>query len=251
MREVEESPLLAPRLNKSPGSASSWVERAMVSTAASSCEAVPMTLEEVAMAAAADTTARIRAAAERALAPRGAVPAPPWALVPMAPMYSWQPYVPMMPSMGPLGMGSMGSMGLKSDEKKHREELQHELADLRSRFQELQDSYNQLEKENHQLKTVPGTAGKLDETCRRQEQDIIHLKRALKEREEGEASLRRLFVEEQALSRNVLRENERLKHELSISKVGEDKSRLDSRRRSSSSTGTTGSVIEVDLTGEL
>ena len=28
-------------------------------------------------------------------------------------------------------------------------------------------------------------AGKLDETCRRQEQDIIHLKRALKEREEG------------------------------------------------------------------
>ena len=46
MREVEESPLLAPRLNKSsPGSASSWVERAMVSTAASSCEAVPMTLE--------------------------------------------------------------------------------------------------------------------------------------------------------------------------------------------------------------
>lgn len=33
------------------------------------------------------------------------------------------------------------------------------LADLRSRFQELQDSYNQLEKENHQLKTVPGTAG--------------------------------------------------------------------------------------------
>lgn len=31
----------------------------------------------------------------------------------------------------------------------------------------------------------------------------------------GEASLRRLFVEEQALSRNVLRENERLKHELS------------------------------------
>ena len=83
--------------------------------------------EEVAMAAAADTTARIRAAAERALAPRGAVPAPPWAVVPMAPMYSWQPYVPMMPSMGPLGMGSMGSMGLKSDEKKHREELQHEL----------------------------------------------------------------------------------------------------------------------------
>ena len=86
------------------------------------------------MAAAADTTARIRAAAERALAPRGAVPAAPaapWALVPMAPMYSWQPYVPMMPSMGPLGMGSMGSMasmGLKSeDEKKHREELQHEL----------------------------------------------------------------------------------------------------------------------------
>ena len=45
MREVEESPLLAPRLNKSPASASSWVERAMVSTAASSCEAVPMTLE--------------------------------------------------------------------------------------------------------------------------------------------------------------------------------------------------------------
>ena len=27
--------------------------------------------------------------------------------------------------------------------------------------------------------------GKLDETCQRQEQDIIHLKRALKEREEG------------------------------------------------------------------
>ena len=81
------------------------------------------------MAAAADTTARIRAAAERALAPRGAVgAAAPWALVPMAPMYSWQP-VPMMPSM-PLGsMGSMGSMGsgLKNEEKKHREELQHEL----------------------------------------------------------------------------------------------------------------------------
>ena len=29
------------------------------------------------------------------------------------------------------------------------------------------------------------SAGKLDETCRRQEQDIMHLKRALKEREEG------------------------------------------------------------------
>ena len=28
-------------------------------------------------------------------------------------------------------------------------------------------------------------AGKLEETCRRQEQDILHLKRALKEREEG------------------------------------------------------------------
>ena len=36
----------------------------------------------------------------------------------------------------------------------------------------------------------------------------------------GEASLRRLFAEEQALSRNVLRENERLKHELSILEVG-------------------------------
>eukprot|EP00435_Cladocopium_sp_Y103_P019710 s2789_g4.t1 len=183
-------------------------------------------MEEVAMAAAADTTARIRAAAERALAPaRGgavsAAQAAPWALVPMAPMYSWQPCVPMMPSMGLGSMGSFGSMA-SQNEKKHREELQHELADLRSRFQELQDSYNQLEKENHQLKNMPGTGGKLDETCRRQEQDIIHLKRALKEREEGEASLRRLFAEEQALSRNVLRENERLKHELRrFAKAGE------------------------------
>ena len=36
----------------------------------------------------------------------------------------------------------------------------------------------------------------------------------------GEASLRRLFAEEQALSRNVLRENERLKHELSALAIG-------------------------------
>lgn len=41
-----------------------------------------------------------------------------------------------------------------SDERKHREDLQHELADLRSRFHELQESYNQLEKENQQLKTL-------------------------------------------------------------------------------------------------
>ena len=32
--------------------------------------------------------------------------------------------------------------------QKHRADLQHELADLRSRFHELQDSCSQLEKEN-------------------------------------------------------------------------------------------------------
>eukprot|EP00434_Breviolum_minutum_P003628 symbB.v1.2.003195.t1/scaffold158.1/size292703/8 len=74
MREVESlvptSPLLAPRLNKTvlgsqplPSSPPmSWVP-AMASTAASSCDPVnasSLTLEEVAMAAAADTRARIR-----------------------------------------------------------------------------------------------------------------------------------------------------------------------------------------------
>lgn len=113
--------------------------------------------EEVAMAAAADTTARIRAAASACLATcdhdRRAQLPPPWAaLVPVAPMYSWQwPACghPMMSSMGPVETRHTGS-----DERKHREDLQHELADLRSRFHELQGSYNELEKENQQLKTL-------------------------------------------------------------------------------------------------
>jgi len=283
MREVvtetslPTSPLLAPRLNKSPVMGShgplpssppmSWVPAA--STAASSCDPVnaSLTLEEVAMAAAADTRARIRAAGV------GLSPLPggglesslerpqmaPWAFVPvapMAPMYSWQWPLPHPTIQHASPMKGTSNRTTVETLQKHRADLQHELADLRSRFNELQDSCSQLEKENMELKNISGKSapGQLEETCRRQEQDILHLKRALKEREEGEASLRRLFAEEQALSRNVLRENERLKHELSIMKgVPENGSRLSSRRQSrqSSSSGTTGSIIEVDLTGEL
>jgi len=287
MREVESlvptSPLLAPRLNKTvlgsqplPSSPPmSWVP-AMASTAASSCDPVnasSLTLEEVAMAAAADTRARIRAAGV-GLSPlvggglgftesslEGSPPMAPWAFVPVAPMagpmYSWQwPPLPHPTLSHASPMKGTSNRTTVETLQKHRADLQHELADLRSRFHELQDSCSHLEKENMELKNISGksTPGKLEETCRRQEQDIVHLKRALKEREEGEASLRRLFAEEQALSRNVLRENERLKHELSIMKgVPENGSRLSSRRQSrqSSSSGTTGSIIEVDLTGEL
>lgn len=235
----------------------------------SSCS---VTLEEVAMAAAADTTARIRAAAsapasastrtpspERRLSPlrfderrsgasgasgasasRGA---PPWALVPVAPIYPWQwPCVP------------MESLTMSPEKPKRQMEMEtlRELAELRSRFNELQDFCSRLEKENAQLKTglAEGGRGKLEETCRQLEQDVIHLKKALKEREEGEKSLRRLFDEAEALKRNVISENDRLKQELGIVQPGEARRRSEMRRHSTTSESGSG-MIEVDMTGDF
>ena len=255
MRDVEgclASPLLAPRLQQPWESIAGRVN-----------------LEEVALAAAADTTARIRAArqsnglvsgsttatpsSERHFStPRRELleskrnhsathgthrsPHAPWALVPLTPM---------VPALHGWPCFPLDGLEKRSPET----ESWRELSELKSRLRELQDSCSSLEEENAELKKDWANGGprKFEENCRRYEQDIIHLKRALKEREEGEKALRRMFAEAQALNRKVLSENEHLKQELEILKFGAVKSRSETRRSSQESR----SMIEVDLTGDL
>ncbi|CAJ1403673.1 unnamed protein product [Effrenium voratum] len=99
--------------------------------------------EEVALAAAADTTARIRAAAASATPSgrREESPRMPWALVPM-PLCYWDK----------AQERSLERSSLERSERedlqtlrRHREELQKELADLRGRLQELEDTNKRLE----------------------------------------------------------------------------------------------------------
>ncbi|CAK9063233.1 unnamed protein product [Durusdinium trenchii] len=98
-------------------------------------------------------------------------------------------------------------------------DARRELTKLRMRCHQLEGDCKRLEDENAQLKAaaaeraatagsrassdgaVSATAAEWEETCHQLEEDLVHLKRALKEREEGEKSLRRLLADARSLNR--------------------------------------------------
>jgi len=230
-------------------------------------------LEEVALAAAADTTARIRAAAASATPSgrREESPRMPWALVPM-PLCYWDK----------AQERSLERSSLERSERedlqtlrRHREELQKELADLRGRLQELEDTNKRLEqalaerqrggrRESTRLQAeFSSELHRLEDAYHQLEQDNARLKKALHERERGEASLQRLLEEERSIGKKVAKENARLRKEVSSLRElrEEETARIrasrETRRSSLSSSSTGGAeaamaaMIEVDLTSEL
>ncbi|CAE7878937.1 unnamed protein product [Symbiodinium necroappetens] len=172
----------------------------------------PRSLEAVALAAAADTTARIRAASTCSTrTPSGvgrrSVSAvddvspektirygtPFVAAMPLTPLW------PILPCMKPARSDSASpsrSQGLRQERdeaetlRRHKEDLQLELADLRKRLGQMQDLCSELQEDN------------------------AHLKKALAEREQGEASLRTVLQEERQRSEELGRTSQQVRQEM-------------------------------------
>ncbi|CAE7187693.1 unnamed protein product [Symbiodinium pilosum] len=271
-------------------------------------------LEAVALAAAADTTARIRAASTCSTrTPSGtgrrSVSAiddsspdktvhygAPWvAAVPLTPLWHAVPLLPQGPradQVSPLRdreLQQARDLRAEREEadtlRRHKEELQFELADLRKRLsqaagllqharkqtgemslshvlQEEQQKSHVLAQESQQVRhqmeqlkvKFSSDVQRLEDACKQLEKDKAQLKKALRQREQGESSLRTQIQEEQQTRHDMVRERESLKHELRKmqqlqEKAGDSVTPLSSMQSSSSSSGS--AMIEVDLTGEL
>lgn len=172
----------------------------------------PRSLEAVALAAAADTTARIRAASTCStrtpsgvgrrsasgvddVSPEKTIRygTPFVAAVPLTPLWH---VLPCMKQARSDSASPSRSQGLRKEHdeaetlRRHKEDLQLELADLRKRLGQMQDLCSELQEDN------------------------AHLKKALVEREQGEASLRTVLQEERQRSEELGRTSQQVRQEM-------------------------------------